>query len=191
MRRFVILAFALALAGCATITKGTTQTVAVDTPGVPGATCTIQTQSGTNEFHGRLFEYFRNQLLNSNDWLNNALGVPRQAFHQLLKRSNTSGGRERIRNHNLCVIARLCSHKGRCLQRALQRARDYEIELHPKRVEIAADKNALLLALLVERALYVDNRIRASRSGACVAKNIKIHKITSGRRSFYLIVTSD
>src|SRR5437763_10767977 len=37
---------ALLLAACATITKGTSQTVAVDTPGVPGATCTIQTQSG-------------------------------------------------------------------------------------------------------------------------------------------------
>jgi hypothetical protein len=36
----------LVLAGCATITKGTTQAVAIDTPGVPGATCTIQTQSG-------------------------------------------------------------------------------------------------------------------------------------------------
>jgi hypothetical protein len=46
MRRFRILAFAFLLVGCATITKGTTQTVAIDTPGVPGATCTIQTQSG-------------------------------------------------------------------------------------------------------------------------------------------------
>ena len=34
------------LVGCATITKGTTQTVAIDTPGVPGAVCTISTQSG-------------------------------------------------------------------------------------------------------------------------------------------------
>jgi len=34
------------LVGCATITKGTTQVVAVDTPGVPAATCTIQTQNG-------------------------------------------------------------------------------------------------------------------------------------------------
>jgi len=31
---------------CATITKGTTQTVAIDTPGVSAANCTIQTQSG-------------------------------------------------------------------------------------------------------------------------------------------------
>jgi hypothetical protein len=46
MRGFVVLACAFLLFGCATITKGTTQTVAVDTPGVPGATCTIQTQNG-------------------------------------------------------------------------------------------------------------------------------------------------
>jgi hypothetical protein len=42
----VALLSALALAACATITKGTSQVVAIDTPGVPGATCTIQTQSG-------------------------------------------------------------------------------------------------------------------------------------------------
>jgi hypothetical protein len=29
------------LAGCATITRGTTQLVAIDTPGVPGAKCTL------------------------------------------------------------------------------------------------------------------------------------------------------
>ena len=46
MRRWTILAFAIVLSGCATITKGTTQSVAIDTPGVPGATCTITTQSG-------------------------------------------------------------------------------------------------------------------------------------------------
>ena len=47
-----------------------------------GGMVSIQTQSGTNQIHGRVFEYFRNQALNSNDWINNAQGVPRQAFHQ-------------------------------------------------------------------------------------------------------------
>lgn len=47
-----------------------------------GGIISMQTQAGTNEYHGRIFEYFRNQILNSNDWLNNATGVPRQAFHQ-------------------------------------------------------------------------------------------------------------
>lgn len=46
MRKRAIVLLALLLAGCATITKGTTQPVAVDTPGVPGATCTILTQNG-------------------------------------------------------------------------------------------------------------------------------------------------
>jgi len=47
-----------------------------------GGIISLETKSGTNEYHGRLFEYFRNQILNSNDWLNNAQGIPRQAFHQ-------------------------------------------------------------------------------------------------------------
>jgi len=47
-----------------------------------GGIISIQTKSGTSQFHGRMFEYFRNQILNSNDWLNNAQGIPRQAFHQ-------------------------------------------------------------------------------------------------------------
>ncbi|MDT7815727.1 MAG: hypothetical protein QOJ42_5643, partial [Acidobacteriaceae bacterium] len=47
-----------------------------------GGIISMQTQSGTNDYHGRVFEYFRNQILNSNDWLNNAQGIPRQAFHQ-------------------------------------------------------------------------------------------------------------
>lgn len=36
---------ALLLAACATIVKGTTQVVAVNTPGVPGATCTLSSPS--------------------------------------------------------------------------------------------------------------------------------------------------
>ncbi len=47
-----------------------------------GGVISMQTQSGTNEYHGRLFEYYRNQSLNSNDWMNNALGIKRQPFHQ-------------------------------------------------------------------------------------------------------------
>jgi hypothetical protein len=46
LRKIALLACAFLLVACATITKGTTQVVAVDTPGVPGSTCTITTQSG-------------------------------------------------------------------------------------------------------------------------------------------------
>ena len=47
-----------------------------------GGIITMNTKSGSNQFHGRLFEYFRNQILNSNGWQNNSLGETRQAFHQ-------------------------------------------------------------------------------------------------------------
>jgi hypothetical protein len=46
MGKTAIFAVALLLVGCATITKGTSQLVAIDTPGVPGASCTISTSSG-------------------------------------------------------------------------------------------------------------------------------------------------
>jgi hypothetical protein len=36
---------AIAAAGCASITKGTNQSVALDTPGVPGATCTLNSEA--------------------------------------------------------------------------------------------------------------------------------------------------
>ncbi len=46
LRYVIMAACALLLVACATITKGTTQLVAVDTPGAPGATCTIEAPGG-------------------------------------------------------------------------------------------------------------------------------------------------
>ncbi len=40
----ICLAIMLGVGGCATITRGTTQLVAIDTPGVPGATCTLASE---------------------------------------------------------------------------------------------------------------------------------------------------
>jgi len=47
-----------------------------------GGIISMETQSGTNEYHGRAFFYFRNQNLNSNDWTDNSLGNARQDFNQ-------------------------------------------------------------------------------------------------------------
>jgi hypothetical protein len=41
MRPIILAAFCLMLAACATLIKGTTQVVAVNTPGVTGASCTL------------------------------------------------------------------------------------------------------------------------------------------------------
>ena len=45
MRVLYVTAMAVFVAGCATITRGTTQIVAINTPGVPGATCTLTSAS--------------------------------------------------------------------------------------------------------------------------------------------------
>lgn len=37
-------------------------------------------KSGTSQFHGSLFEYFRNNVLNANTWTRNFSGLPRAAF---------------------------------------------------------------------------------------------------------------
>src|SRR5215469_8467905 len=42
-----------------------------------GGTINIATRSGTNQLHFTLFEFFRNDVLNSNSWGNNRNGLPR------------------------------------------------------------------------------------------------------------------
>ncbi len=38
-------------------------------------------KSGTNQYHGDLFEFIRNTDLNANSWQNNAIGAPRNPLH--------------------------------------------------------------------------------------------------------------
>lgn len=53
----------------------------------PGGQVVISTRSGTNEFHGDLFEYFRNDVLDANDWFAIRAGKPRAP-----ERQNDFGG---------------------------------------------------------------------------------------------------
>ena len=47
-----------------------------------GAQVQILTRSGTNDFHGTLFEYFRNEALDANDWFANRIGSKRAPLRQ-------------------------------------------------------------------------------------------------------------
>jgi Carboxypeptidase regulatory-like domain len=47
-----------------------------------GANISVVTKSGTNEYHGVLFEFFRNDVLNANDYFFNQTGQPRPALKQ-------------------------------------------------------------------------------------------------------------
>ncbi|GGH08775.1 TonB-dependent receptor [Silvibacterium dinghuense] len=47
-----------------------------------GAQLSIVTRSGSNQFHGTLFEYLRNEIFDANNWFNNEEGLSRQAEKQ-------------------------------------------------------------------------------------------------------------
>jgi hypothetical protein len=48
----------------------------------PGAQVAIVTRSGNNQFHGSVFEYFRNDKLDANSWFGNANRLRRPALRQ-------------------------------------------------------------------------------------------------------------
>jgi hypothetical protein len=54
---------------------------------VPGGHVLLTTRSGTNEWHGGLYEYFRNDVLDANDWFAKQAGEPRAT-----ERHNDFGG---------------------------------------------------------------------------------------------------
>jgi len=53
----------------------------------PGGQISIATRSGTNQLHGTVFDYFRNDTLDANDWFANRAGVPKPP-----QRQNDFGG---------------------------------------------------------------------------------------------------
>ena len=54
---------------------------------VPGGQISIVTRSGSNQFHGTAFEYFRNDVLDANNWFANANHLPKPE-----ERQNDFGG---------------------------------------------------------------------------------------------------
>lgn len=53
----------------------------------PGGQVSLTTRSGTNQFHGGIYEYFRNDVLDANDWFADQAGLGRAA-----ERHNDFGG---------------------------------------------------------------------------------------------------
>src|SRR5260370_42680409 len=52
-----------------------------------GAQVNAMVKSGTNQFHGSEFEFYRSQSLNANTWANDLIGAPKAPY-----RANQYGG---------------------------------------------------------------------------------------------------
>ncbi|MGI8991603.1 MAG: carboxypeptidase regulatory-like domain-containing protein [Bryobacteraceae bacterium] len=62
--------------------KVKTSTFSAEFGHAAGAVVNATIKNGTNEFHGVLFEFLRNNALDANNFFSNAAGQPRAAFHQ-------------------------------------------------------------------------------------------------------------
>lgn len=59
-----------------------TSTYAPEFGRTPGGQVSIITRSGTNEFHGTAFNYFRNEALDANDWFANSRNLSKPPLRQ-------------------------------------------------------------------------------------------------------------
>jgi len=59
-----------------------TSTYAPEFGRMPGAQIQILTRSGGNAFHGSVFDYLRNEVLDANDWFANRAGLPKATLRQ-------------------------------------------------------------------------------------------------------------
>jgi hypothetical protein len=67
--------------------KVQTSTYAPEFGRQPGGQVSLLTRSGTNDFHGTAFDYFRNTVLDANNWFNDQQGLPKG-----VERQNDFGG---------------------------------------------------------------------------------------------------
>lgn len=68
-----------------------TNNVSAEFGGFNGGVVQIVTRSGTNKFHGNMYEYFRNTALDANDWFSNNEGLGKAPLHQNQFGANIGG----------------------------------------------------------------------------------------------------
>jgi hypothetical protein len=76
-----------------------TSTSAPEVGRSPGAQVSLVTRSGTNQYHGAVYEYLRNEAFDANDWFANALSLPKPPL-RLNDYGGTFGGPVRLPKYN-------------------------------------------------------------------------------------------
>jgi Carboxypeptidase regulatory-like domain len=69
--------------------RASTSTYSAESGRTPGGQFSFSTRSGTNIWHGSAYDYFRNDVLDANNWFNNAANPPAP---RLPERQNDFGG---------------------------------------------------------------------------------------------------
>ena len=72
-----------------------------------GGAVNLMTKSGTDQFHGNVYEYLRNRSLNANTFFNNRAGVQRPAFTQNQYGANLGGPSHQEQDILLLRLGRL------------------------------------------------------------------------------------
>lgn len=62
--------------------RAMTSTYSAEYGRTPGGQFSFTTRSGTNDYHGSLYNYLRNDKLDASNWFDNANGLPKQATRQ-------------------------------------------------------------------------------------------------------------
>lgn len=68
-----------------------TNDISAEFGGYGGGIVQISTKTGTNKFHGNVYEYFRNTALDANDWFSNHEGLGKSPLHQNQYGANLGG----------------------------------------------------------------------------------------------------
>ena len=95
---------------------------------------------------------------------------------QLLELGEGGVWRERGGGEDFGLVAHLGADQRGGLHGALKRAGDDEVELELHGVEDMGELEAVALAVLVEGALVVEDRIGALDAGAGVAQDVEVHR---------------
>jgi hypothetical protein len=67
--------------------RATTSTYSAEYGRTPGGQFSFVSRGGTNDWHGSVFDYFRNEALDANNWFSDAAGIPKTP-----ERQNDFGG---------------------------------------------------------------------------------------------------